>query len=110
MEDFSLVNVEQEDGELYLNRLAVGNHLLVGGDNMGWPRMVEVMCKGAPYFFNVLLDNGLVIRDTLARPGGHYGYRTYSTENFVGSDITNLERKMIDAQDNVKLELDTRMG
>lgn len=32
--DFSLVNVEQEDGELYLNRLAVGNHLLVGGDNM----------------------------------------------------------------------------
>ena len=82
---------------------------LVGGDNMGWPRMVEVMCKGAPYFFNVLLDNGLVIRDTLARPGGHYGYRTYSTENFVGSDITNLERKMIDAQDNVKLELDTRM-
>ena len=32
--DFSLVNVEQEDGELFLNRLAVGNHLLVGGDNM----------------------------------------------------------------------------
>ncbi len=82
---------------------------LVGGDNMGWPRMVEVMCKGAPYFFNVLLDNGLVIRDTLARPGGHYGYRTYSTENFVGSDITNLQRKMIDAQDNVTLELGTKL-
>lgn len=32
--DFSLVNVEQENGELFLNRLAVGNHLLVGGDNM----------------------------------------------------------------------------
>ena len=82
---------------------------LVGGDNMGWPRMVEVMCKGAPYFFNILLDNGLIIRDTLARPGGHYGYRTYSTENFVGSDITNLQRKMIDAQDNVTLELGTKM-
>ena len=82
---------------------------LVGGDNMGWPRMVEVMCKGAPYFFNVLLDNGLVIRDTLARPGGHYGYRTYSTENFVGSDITNLQRKMIDAEENVTLELATKL-
>ena len=32
--DFSLVNVEQLDGELTLNRLAVGNHLLIGGDNM----------------------------------------------------------------------------
>ena len=32
--DFSLVNVEQENGELVLNRLAVGNHLLIGGDNM----------------------------------------------------------------------------
>ncbi len=32
--DLTLVRVEQEDGELSLRRLAVGNHLLVGGDNM----------------------------------------------------------------------------
>src|SRR5690606_29930200 len=32
--DLSLVAVGQEDGELVLNRVAVGNHLLVGGDNM----------------------------------------------------------------------------
>ena len=32
--DFSLIGVEAEDGELTLRRLAVGNHLLVGGDNM----------------------------------------------------------------------------
>lgn len=32
--DLSLVTVEEEDGELYLDRRAVGNHLLVGGDNM----------------------------------------------------------------------------
>lgn len=32
--DLTLVRVEEEDGELVLRRLAVGNHLLVGGDNM----------------------------------------------------------------------------
>ncbi len=32
--DFTLVEVFQELGELQLRRLAVGNHLLVGGDNM----------------------------------------------------------------------------
>ena len=32
--DFSLVSVAEESGELVLNRVAVGNHLLVGGDNM----------------------------------------------------------------------------
>lgn len=32
--DFSLVAVAEESGELVLNRVAVGNHLLVGGDNM----------------------------------------------------------------------------
>uniref|UniRef100_A0A7C4QN67 Hsp70 family protein n=1 Tax=Schlesneria paludicola TaxID=360056 RepID=A0A7C4QN67_9PLAN len=32
--DLSLIGVGEQDGELTLNRLAVGNHLLVGGDNM----------------------------------------------------------------------------
>ncbi len=32
--DFTLVKVAQEHGELILQRVAVGNHLLVGGDNM----------------------------------------------------------------------------
>ncbi|MGB4726745.1 MAG: Hsp70 family protein [Thermogutta sp.] len=32
--DFTLVAVAERDGELALERLAVGNHLLVGGDNM----------------------------------------------------------------------------
>ncbi len=32
--DFSLIGVEAEGGELNLRRLAVGDHLLVGGDNM----------------------------------------------------------------------------
>jgi hypothetical protein len=32
--DLTLVGVSEENGELQLRRLAVGNHLLVGGDNM----------------------------------------------------------------------------
>ncbi len=32
--DLTLVSAEEIDGELNLKRLAVGNHLLVGGDNM----------------------------------------------------------------------------
>ena len=32
--DFSLLTVRNDGGELTLERLAVGNHLLVGGDNM----------------------------------------------------------------------------
>ena len=32
--DLTLIQVTQENGELQLRRMAVGNHLLVGGDNM----------------------------------------------------------------------------
>ena len=32
--DLTLVGVAEEQGELVLRRMAVGNHLLVGGDNM----------------------------------------------------------------------------
>ena len=32
--DLTLISVAQENGELVLQRLAVGNHILVGGDNM----------------------------------------------------------------------------
>jgi len=32
--DLTLISVSEEDGELVLHRRAVGNHLLVGGDNM----------------------------------------------------------------------------
>jgi len=32
--DFSLISVEEKEGELHLERKAVGNHLLLGGDNI----------------------------------------------------------------------------
>ena len=82
---------------------------LNGGDLMSVPALVEEMVLGSPYYLNLLLDNGLEIRNTLARPGGHYGYRTYVTKEQVGADITNIQRQMIDRQPNVTLELNTKM-
>ncbi len=32
--DFSLIEIDEEDGDLSLDRVAVGNHILLGGDNM----------------------------------------------------------------------------
>ena len=32
--DFSLIEVQEDDGKLSFNRMAVGEHLLLGGDNM----------------------------------------------------------------------------
>ncbi len=34
--DFSAISVESDDGELQLRRIAVGDHILLGGDNMDW--------------------------------------------------------------------------
>jgi len=81
---------------------------LKGGDLMSMPRLVENMVHASPFYFDLLLDNGLVIRDTLARPGGHYGYRTYVTENQVGSDITNLQLKILEGT-NCDVQLETKM-
>ena len=81
---------------------------LNGGDLMSVPALVAEMVYGSPYYLNLLLDNGLVIRETLARPGGHYGYRTYVTETQVGSDITNLQREMLERTDAV-IQLETKM-
>ncbi len=81
---------------------------LKGGDFMSVPKLVENMVYAAPFYFDLLLDNGLVIRDTLARPGGHYGFRTYVTENQVGSDITNLQLKILKGT-NCDIQLETKM-
>ena len=81
---------------------------IVGGDDMGMPKLVKNMVYASPFYLNLLLDNGLVIRNVLARPGGHYGYRTYVTENQVGSDITDLQLKMLKETDAV-IMLETKM-
>lgn len=81
---------------------------LNGGDNMSDPELVTLMVNASPVYFDLLLENGLQIRDTLARPGGHYGYRTYVTENQVGSDITNLQLEMLQ-KTSTNIQLETKM-
>jgi Hsp70 protein len=46
--DFTLISVKEKDGELTLERVAVGEHILLGGDNMdlALARMVEQELKG----------------------------------------------------------------
>ena len=45
--DFSLIHVSDADGELALERVAVGDHLLVGGDNMDLALAYGVAAKMA---------------------------------------------------------------
>ncbi len=48
--DFSLIQVSSRDNQLFLERLAVGDHLLLGGDNMDltltWTLSEELKAKG----------------------------------------------------------------
>lgn len=43
--DFSLIRVTEDDGDLQLNRIAVGNHILLGGDNMDLTLAYAVQAK-----------------------------------------------------------------
>ncbi len=93
------LNIEPDTAEKHIE------DTIVGGDNMSNPDLVKNMVYASPFYLNLLLENGLVIRETIARPGGHYGYRTYVTEDQVGSDITNLQLKMLkDTKADIQLE------
>ncbi len=84
------------------------NDTIKGGDRMSVPALVKNMVYGSAFYLDLLLDNGLVVRDFLARPGGHYSFRMYVTENQVGSDITNLQLKMLKETD-CTIELETKL-
>jgi fumarate reductase flavoprotein subunit len=81
---------------------------MAGGDYMSNIELVKNFVYASPFYLDLLLDNGLEVRDTLARPGGHYGYRTYVTKNQVGSDITEVQKKILAGTDAV-VELNTKM-
>jgi len=53
--DFSLIQVVEEEGNLELQRVAVGNHILLGGDNMDLTLAYAVRAKLAQE--NTKLDN-----------------------------------------------------
>ena len=81
---------------------------LKGGDYMGDEALVKNMVYGSPFYLNMLLDNGLEVRKSLTRPGGHYGYRTYTTINGQGSDIVQVQKKMVEKA-GVPIMLNTKM-
>lgn len=75
--DLTLVGVAEENGELFLERLAVGNHLLVGGDNMDLAlahRMAGLFAeKGVkldPWQSVALWHACRTAKETLLSPGG----------------------------------------
>lgn len=81
---------------------------VVGGDFMGDPALIENLVYGSPIILDLLLDNGLQVRDMISRPGGHYGYRTHTTINQSGSDVVLTQKKMVE-EAGVKVLLNTKM-
>lgn len=81
---------------------------LKGGDYMGDIKLVKNLVYGSPYFLNLMLDNGLQVRESITRPGGHYGYRTYTTINGVGADIVAVQKKIL-SKTSATVMLNTKM-
>jgi fumarate reductase flavoprotein subunit len=81
---------------------------IMGGDYMNDPKLVKNLVYGAPYFLNLMLDNGLKVRESITRPGGHYGYRTYTTINGVGADIVAVQKRIL-ANTSATVMLNTKM-
>ncbi|WP_020612154.1 flavocytochrome c [Sediminispirochaeta bajacaliforniensis] len=79
-----------------------------GGDYMGDIALVKNLVYGSPFYLNLLLDNGLKVRESLTRPGGHYGYRTYTTIHGVGSDIVQVQKKLV-AKTDATVMTNTKM-
>jgi molecular chaperone DnaK (HSP70) len=57
--DFSLISVEEEQGQLVLQRVAVGEHILLGGDNMDLALAHQAQQKFAQQ--GVKLDQGQLL-------------------------------------------------
>ena len=81
---------------------------MVGGDFMSRMDMVKNMVYGSPFYLNLMLDNGLIVRDSLTMPGGHYGFRTYTLQHEQGMDITEVQKKLL-KESNVTVQLNTKL-
>jgi hypothetical protein len=75
--DLTLVGADEENGELVLRRIAVGNHLLVGGDNMDLAlahhvagRFAERGTKLDPWQSVALWHSCRAAKETLLAPAG----------------------------------------
>lgn len=81
---------------------------ILGGDSFSDPKLVEQFVYGSPVMLDLLLDNGLKVREALSRPGGHYGYRTHTTESQCGCDIIVTQYEMV-KKENIPVQLNTKM-
>lgn len=99
---YKKLNLEPDSAEKHIE------DTIAGGDFMGDRELVENLVYGSPVFLNQMLDNGLKVRESITRPGGHYGYRTYTTENGVGSDVVAVQKKILDETDATVM-LETKM-
>lgn len=67
--DFSLIAVSEEDGELALKRVAVGDHILLGGDNMdlALARLLQERLEGEGHRIDTWQLHGLWHQCRLAK-------------------------------------------
>jgi len=99
---YDKLNLEPDSAEQHIE------DTLEGGDNFSDEKLVENFVYGAPVFLDMMLENGLEVRESITRPGGHYGYRTYTTINGIGADIVSVQRKMLD-ETSTEVMLNTKM-
>ncbi len=67
-----------------------------GGDELSDPALVKNMVYGAPYFLDMMIENGLELREMLTRTGGHSNARTFTTENQIGADIVEVQIELVE--------------
>lgn len=99
---YAKLNLEPDTAEKHIE------DTIAGGDFMGDVKLVKNLVYGAPYMLNLFLENGLQVRESITRPGGHYGYRTYTTINGVGADIVTVQKNML-AETGTTVMLNTKM-
>ena len=82
--------------------------IMRGGDFQSDPLMAKNTVYGAPFYLDLLIDNGLKLRPNIYMPGGHYGFRVYGTESGQGKDIIYVQEEMV-AKAGVKVEVNTKL-
>lgn len=99
---YAKLNLEPDSPEVHIE------DTMKGGDNLSDRKLVENFVYGSPVFLDMMLENGLEVRESITRPGGHSGFRMYTTINGIGADIVSVQRKMLD-DTSTEIMLNTKM-
>ncbi|MCL2382172.1 MAG: FAD-dependent oxidoreductase [Treponema sp.] len=81
---------------------------VAGGDFQSFLPLVENFVHAGPFILNMLLDNGLTVREHITMPGGHYGFRVYGTTSGQGDDVIEVQKRMIERA-GIDVRLNTKM-